>query len=343
VPGGSENATLTVTTLPAHAHSLPSGSSTQNAGGGQAFDNTQPYLPLTFIISVNAGTFPSSSSSNSPTFLAEVRIFAGNFAPPGWAMTNGQIMSISQNTALFSLLGTTYGGDGRTTFALPDLRGRAVLHPGTGPGLTARDLGEVTGQELVTLTTAQLPAHTHTISGGNTGATGSGQSHPNLQPSVALNSILALTGTFPSPSSGSTGDNFLAELRWFAGNFAPGGWALTNGQLLSISQNTALFSLLGTTYGGDGRTNFALPELRGRVAVHHGQGAGLSSRTQGDLFGTEAELVSVAQLAAHAHSIGFASAVPALSGSALLLLCAALTWIGFRAARASKSVTGQRC
>src|SRR5262245_26202423 len=97
----------------------------------------------------------------SDPFIAEIKMFGGNFAPLGWATCDGQLLPISQYTALFSLLGTTYGGDGVTNFALPDLRGRVPMHPGQGPGLSPRTLGEKAGTETVTLTTAQLPAHNH--------------------------------------------------------------------------------------------------------------------------------------------------------------------------------------
>src|ERR1700750_2950460 len=97
----------------------------------------------------------------SDQFVAEIRIFAGNFAPTGWALCNGQLMPISQNTALFSLLGTTYGGDGKSTFALPDLQGAAPMHPGQGPGLSLHDLGEMGGVPTVTLLDSEIPAHTH--------------------------------------------------------------------------------------------------------------------------------------------------------------------------------------
>lgn len=107
-------------------------------------DNMQPFLGVNYIIALQ-GIFPSRNSAEP--FLGEISLFAGNFAPRGWAFCDGQLLAISQNTALFSLLGTTYGGDGRTTFALPDLRGRVPLHPGTGPGLTARTLGESGGVE----------------------------------------------------------------------------------------------------------------------------------------------------------------------------------------------------
>lgn len=97
----------------------------------------------------------------SEPFTAEIRIFAGNFAPRGWAFCDGQLLPISQNTALFSLIGTTYGGDGRTTTALPDLQGRAPMHPGRGPGLTSRRLGEKIGVQTITLNSSQMPSHTH--------------------------------------------------------------------------------------------------------------------------------------------------------------------------------------
>ena len=96
-------------------------------------------------------------------FVAEIRIFPFNFAPKGWAWCDGQLLPISQNTALFSLLGTTYGGDGKSTFALPDLQGSAPMHPGQGPGLSLHDLGEVGGSETVTLIESEIPAHAHSI------------------------------------------------------------------------------------------------------------------------------------------------------------------------------------
>jgi microcystin-dependent protein len=164
-------------------------------------------------------------------FVAEIRIFGGNFAPIGWAFCDGQLMPISQNTALFSLLGTNYGGDGRTTFGLPDLRGRSPLHQGQGPGLTSRSLGEPAGVETVTLTQSQIPLHTHALAGGAAagatnpaanllgkpasakiygpatstvpmstaaiGPTGQNQAHDNRQPYLVLSFIIALQGIFP--------------------------------------------------------------------------------------------------------------------------------------------------
>jgi microcystin-dependent protein len=168
-------------------------------------------------------------------FVAEIRIFPFNFAPKGWAFCDGQILPLSQNTALFSLLGTTYGGDGKSTFALPDLQGSAAMHPGQGQGLSLRDLGEIGGSETVTLLVSEIPFHTHTIGAFNTvpgdqlGPNANGQSllaqsdngplyntgalvtmapqalapagaslpHNNMQPYLTLNFCIALQGVFP--------------------------------------------------------------------------------------------------------------------------------------------------
>jgi microcystin-dependent protein len=170
----------------------------------------------------------------SEPLVGEIRVFAGNFAPVGYAFCNGQLMSIAQNTALFSILGTTYGGNGTTTFALPDLRGRAALGFGQGPGLENYDLGQASGEETHVLAIGEMPTHTHQLQGaasqttatpgpavvlGTTSGllpaygatattplapqsigspTGSGQPHENLQPYLVLNYIIALLGIFPT-------------------------------------------------------------------------------------------------------------------------------------------------
>jgi len=189
----------------------------------------------------------------SEPFIGEIILFGGNFAPRGWAFCHGQLLPIAQNTALFSLLGTAYGGNGRTDFGLPDLRGRAIVGVGQGPGLTRYRQGERFGAETVALNSAQIPGHNHgnvtaasasltatsaaadqhepsptrvlaqaslqgnahpdvysdgapdvavegaQASGGLTlGNTGGSQSHPNMQPFIALNYIIALVGVFPT-------------------------------------------------------------------------------------------------------------------------------------------------
>ena len=168
-------------------------------------------------------------------FVAEIRIFPFNFAPKGWAWCDGQLLPLSQNTALFSLLGTTYGGNGKSNFALPDLQGRAPMHPGQGPGLSLHDLGETGGSDTVSLLESEMPAHSHAYSvsqadateripagqkfgaglggvvayatpaGGNTvqlsanalAPAGGDQPHNNLQPYLTFYFCIALQGVFP--------------------------------------------------------------------------------------------------------------------------------------------------
>src|SRR5262245_38791344 len=168
----------------------------------------------------------------SDQFVAEIRIFPFNFPPTGWAFCDGQLMPISQNTALFSLLGTTYGGDGKSTFALPDMQGNAAMQPGQGQGLSLRDLGELSGTENITLLQSEMPLHNHRMSsdnedGNNTqpadryfgrgqplmisptglqlqqmavqtiAPNGGGLPHHNMQPYLTLTYCIALQGIFP--------------------------------------------------------------------------------------------------------------------------------------------------
>ncbi|HEX8700013.1 MAG TPA: tail fiber protein [Myxococcaceae bacterium] len=174
----------------------------------------------------------------SEPYIGQIIMFAGDFAPRGWAFCDGSLLSIAQNTALFSILGTTYGGDGRTTFALPDLRGRVPVQPGQGPGLSRYELGQSAGAENVTLLITNIPAHNHplgahggqgdspspdgtvpaitvdpntqqplnsyssTITGtmapASVGLSGGSQPHQNMQPYLCINFIIALEGIFPS-------------------------------------------------------------------------------------------------------------------------------------------------
>jgi len=121
-------------------------------------------------------------------FVAEIRIFPFNFAPKGWAFCNGQLLPLSQNTALFSLLGTTYGGNGKSNFALPDLQGRAPMHPGQGQGLSLHDLGETGGSETVTLLESEIPVHPHSLMASTQNAN---------QATPAANSLSRVTGFQP--------------------------------------------------------------------------------------------------------------------------------------------------
>ena len=166
-------------------------------------------------------------------FIGQIILFGGTFAPRNWALCDGQLMPISSNSALFSILGTIYGGDGRTTFALPDLRGRVPMHMGAGPGLTPRQQGQAIGEERISLNEAQIPPHNHAMQVTNVDAdnnrpsndmiaksqiytatttptvtlndatianAGGGQAHDNIQPSLVMNYIIALEGVYPSRS-----------------------------------------------------------------------------------------------------------------------------------------------
>lgn len=315
--GGIENVTLTTAQMPSHNHTMPGpyiSNATENTGGGQSHNNMQPFLGLHYAIALQ-GLYPSRNDdggvrSSAEPFLGEVGLFANNFAPRGWAFCEGQLLPIAQNTALFSILGTTYGGDGRTTFGLPDLRGRTAIGEGQGAGLSPQPLGYKTGVEDVTLGEAQMPSHNHTLTdpyiSTTTGSTGGTQPHSNMQPSLALNYIISLTGVYPSRSDDGIrldgGDPVIGEITLFAGNFAPRGWAFCDGQLLQIAQNTALFSLLGTIYGGDGRTTFGLPDFRGRASVGYGTAPGLSPWNLGQKTGYERITLSTNQLPNHTHA-----------------------------------------
>ena len=174
----------------------------------------------------------------SEPYIGQIIMFAGDFAPKGWQFCQGQLLSIAQNSALFSILGTTYGGDGRTTFALPDLRGRVPIQPGQGPGLSAYGLGQAAGQENVTLLIPNIPAHNHTLTAHNgqgdsaspegalpamvvdpntqqaltafsttpnttmasasVSLAGGSQPHTNVQPYLCINFIIAIEGIYPS-------------------------------------------------------------------------------------------------------------------------------------------------
>ncbi len=190
-------------------------------------------LSFTGVFGAGRGEAPIMQAE---PFIGQIGVFGFSFAPRGWAKCDGQLLAISSYQALFSLLGTTYGGDGRTTFGLPDLRGRAALHQGAGPGLTTRTIGQKAGAETAPLDANTMPTHTHvatmkatttpdpTDNGSATGKvfapknkyssgtrntdmgvtsitnanTGGGQAHANMQPFLCINFCIALTGIFPS-------------------------------------------------------------------------------------------------------------------------------------------------
>jgi microcystin-dependent protein len=271
-------------------------------------------------------------------YAGELRMVGFNFAPEGWALCTGQLMAISDGQALFDLIGTTYGGDGQGTFGLPDLQGRIAIGSGQGPGLSQRALGAFGGEEAVMLTVPQMPAHSHAflastdtassdapegqvlaselafelyleadpsipLSPGSITLSGASQPHTNLQPYLVVNYIISLGGAPPSEPAPEGAQPFVAEIRAFPWSFVPQGWAPCKGQLMSIAQNPMLFQLLGTWFGGDGRTTFALPNLVGQAAVGAGQGAGRSSYWIGESGGDQTVTLLGSESPSHGHRL----------------------------------------
>ncbi len=233
---------------------------TANGKNGTA---TPGKLALRYIIALH-GVFPSrtKSKAGSNRFVGEIVMFAGNFSPYGWYPCDGRLLSTAQNKSLYAIIGKTYGED-EGKFRIPDLRGRFAAHVGSGEGLTPLKIGQKGGG--VRAMAAADPTK------GSRGLSGLG-----------IHMAIVPEGVDPSTSSVTS---YLGELRMLAGGKTPRNWATCDGQRLPISLNTALFSLFGTTYGGDGRTTFSLPGLRGRVAIHAGRGPGLVPVRQGSRSG----------------------------------------------------------
>lgn len=317
----------------------------------------------------------AQAADYSKQILGEIRLFAGTFTPEGWAFCDGQILEISKNTALFSILGTTYGGNGIITFALPNLNGRVPIGYGYGPGLTNRELGVMGGVQNVILNSANLPSHNHgnqllkfdvpestatvkvysgrgttqvpgtgtVMASGmrnervysdaaaervdmmensvqvsaantftlNTSSAGGGNGHNNMSPYLTMNYIICLQGEFPSrfnygdPGYGSGDENsYTGEIKMFAGNYAPKGWLPCNGSMLEIAKYEDLYSLIDTTYGGDGMSYFRLPDLSGRAPLGAGQGPGLSNYTAGQTGGLEKMTLFQNEISPHIHTLG---------------------------------------
>jgi microcystin-dependent protein len=302
-------------------------------------------------------------------------MFGGNFAPVGWALCDGSLMAIDQNAALFQLIGTTYGGDGVSTFALPNLQGRVPIHQG-GSSI----IGLLAGSETITLVAAQVPGHVHTAFGTSAGASTGGpagalyavtdSAHQLYAPAAAgAPAVMAPQTLSPGggtrvaqqldavhchhlhhlverdlsfPKLGATvADQFLGEIRIFGGNFAPSGWATCDGQLLAISQNTALFSILGTMYGGNGTTNFALPNLQGSVPMDQGNGIGLTPRVVGEVGGVPTVTLLSNELPGHVHSFKGVNALGELSTPGGNLLAEQRTLVPYATPAAGQAMASQ--
>lgn len=268
-------------------------------------------------------------------YPGEIRLFAGNVAPAGWAFCHGQEAAPNALPTLYAAIGTRFGGDGRATFRLPDLRGRVPVHR------SERIVhGASGGTETVALAAAEIPEHGHglplaapasaesslhgralNVAAGNGGSavnlgtmtsSGLGTTHPNVQPYLALNYIIALDDGASGPMVG--------EVRLYAGTATPDGWARCDGQRLDVGAFGDLYTVIGTTYGGDGRQAFAVPDLRGRVAIQAGRGAGLATRKLGESGGEALVVLREDQLPSHEHAAEIR--VASAEGSRALLVAA---------------------
>ena len=266
----------------------------------------------------------------SQPLAGEIRIFAGNYAPRGWAFCDGQVVNVSDCPELFAAIGSQYGGNGTSTFALPDMRGRVPAHRGRGLAH-----GQQGGSELADLATEHIPVHEHSgVSAGVSGvagtkmtlrtdprpdtsvngasttyASGANNAHDNMGPFLAIHFIIALSG---NTSTMSIDAPFVGEVRVFAGRQVPAGWKRCDGQFIGPSEYPDLFATVGTTYGGDGRRTFAMPDLRERVAIHAGAGNELTLRKLGESGGSTGVTLAENQLPWHSHKVVDSAASGAL-------------------------------
>jgi microcystin-dependent protein len=321
---GATTQTLAADQLP------PYGGASGIITGSRPFPTLQPSLALNEAV-VTQGFFPTTTGAQAPgPLVGQVLTYAGPALPSGQIAANGQQIPITQQQALFSVLGNTYGGDFPVTFAVPNLDGRAPTGAGAAPGLTPLALGAMVGGQGTTLTVANLPPQLLKLSNGTMSVLGGDQPFSVQQPTLGLNYIIATQGVFPTANQiDPDGTPFLGEISLFAGTVAPAGWAFADGQLLSIAADPALFAVLGDTYGGNGVFDFALPDLQDRVAVGTGDGV-----TLGETFGTDNETLNFAQLPP-----GYPTALPTVSSvpepSTLAVLLSGLAGLLYRRRRCS--------
>jgi microcystin-dependent protein len=328
---GTSTQTLTTNQLPPYG-----GASGINAGS-QPVPTLQPSLALNQAI-VTQGFFPSSTGPQATgPLIGQVLTYAGATLPGGQTAANGQQLPIQQQQALFSVIGNTYGGNFPDTFAVPNLDGRAPAGAGAAPGLTPLALGAMVGSQGTTLTIANLPPQLLRLSNGTMSTLGGDQPFSVQQPTLGLNYIIATSGVFPTAGGvDPDGTPFLGELSLFAGTVAPVGWQFADGQLLSIATNQALFAVIGSTYGGNGINDFALPNLEDRVAVGTGDGV-----TLGEMLGADSETLNYGQL-----PVGYPAALPAPSNvpepSTVALMLTGLMglFFGRRQGRSAGSLSG---
>lgn len=307
------------------------------SGEGHSHNNLQPFIALQFCIACN-GDYPNDGLKDegvhmSKADVGEIRMFGGNFAPANWMLCEGQVLSISDHMELYAEIGITYGGDGVTTFALPDMRGRVPLNIGKGEGESHfYNLGDRGGEERVELKVDELPKHKHDFRADTSKATestpegeklssledfnlylkqspqvkvvamadkslsecGQSESHKNVQPSLCINFIICVKETTLASN------HYIGEIRIFsfAESKTPRGWKACDGSLLEISEATALYSIIGNYYGGDGRVTVQLPDMRDRIPMHKKENSYVGHRE-----GIDAIVLTMEQMPAHRHKL----------------------------------------
>ena len=302
---GSDTVTLTHQNLPANW-----------GGSGQPFNNDQPSLTLNYIINT-AGAIPGAGGS-SVDVVGEVVPFLGQYAPVGYQFAAGQLLAISQYSNLYDAIGTTYGGDGITTFALPDLTGKTIIGAGTSLlSGTQVTIGTTSGQDSTALVSSNLPS-----------PEGSNVPISNQQPSLALTYLIDPFGIFPSSSGTPVADTAdIGEIIAFAGtgaaldNMLNAGWMVANGATLQIAPYQVLFSVIGTTYGGNGVNNFMLPDLVGHSVAGVGSSNG-TSVALGQDYGTANIALASNQVPLTISTLDIAHTAPTVTAGATVAFAA---------------------
>jgi microcystin-dependent protein len=291
---GANQAVLSTFDLPPHTHSLPFPDSATGSTGGGAQLQTAPTLVFNHMIVVN-GAFPASGTATvHEPFLGQVMLFAGNYLLNGASALDGPTLSISANSAFYTVMGTNYGGDGISTFGLPNLVSLAPVGKGHAP-INTWALGQKSGP--VTISVAQMPSHQHTVPaiGVTTGFTGGGQPINLMGSLLAFQFLISTNGQLPSHSVPATNE-MMGEIQLYAGANLPGGWLPCDGRLLQVANAPGLFGVISNFYGGDGLTTFALPNLAGRIVV------GSTNGQPGASSGAEQVTLTFSNLPSHTHS-----------------------------------------
>ncbi len=304
---GNSSPVLTASNLPEHTHTFGS-TNTAPWGFGVPFNNRQDSLALHVSIA-QSGLFPSRSGGSgfpvSPVSPWIGQIFFTSATPTVNSLVPavGTSRLVNSNQAMYSIVATNFGGNGVTAFNLPDTRGRALSgYTITTPlnGRASRFMGESYGAESTILQVANMAPHNHfSSSGASTGISGGGQPFENNQPTLAVTYCIAQFGLFPSSTGMTDEDGYVGEIVAFAGNFVPDGYIPCDGRLVTIQSSTfALFALLGTSFGGNGSTNFGVPDLRSRVPIMASEQIPL-----GTVIGGDTASMNITQLPMHRHDL----------------------------------------